>query len=310
MLIIGHRGCHYKGYNQNTIRAYKKVVSEGAKAFEMDVQLTADNELIVVHNLDLTKVSNGIGLVREKTLAELENLWAGNIKEGKDKIPQLFEVYNLIASYKKEKRPTLHLELKGDGTGHPSAVLLKESYLDKGLINTENVLVSSFNWNELKEFKSVIPNINIALLDGSIRRKKLLELIPDGKQLFSTIFAYGEEDYMIPKTSNLEKCILYYKSVIEDKEILAIIINEVTKCLTGNYYTDTLIEEAIKMKAYSVNLWSLTVDGSFIEKCHKKGLKVLLYTVNNPEELEVMKKIQPDGIFTDDWASTSRYMKE
>ncbi len=310
MLIIGHRGCHSKGYNQNTIRAYKKVISEGARAIEMDVQLTADNELIVVLNLDLTKVSNGIGLVREKTLAELENLWAGNIDEGKDKIPQLFEVYDLIASYKKGKSPTLDLELKGDDTGHPSAVLFKESYLDKGLIDLEDILVSSFNWNELKEFRAVVPNINIALLEGSIRRKELLKLIPDGKQLFSTIFAYGEEDYMIPKTSNLEECILLYKSEISDKKIQKIIIDEVTKCLAGDYYDDALIYEAVKMKAYSVNLWSLTVDGTFIEKCHKKGLKVFLFTVNEPEELDIMKRIKPDGIFTDDWATTSKYMKE
>jgi glycerophosphoryl diester phosphodiesterase len=309
MLIIGHRGCHYKGYNQNTIRAYKKVISEGAKAFEMDVQLTADNALVVVHNLDLTKVSNGKGLVREKTLEEIESLWAGNIVDGKDKIPQLFEVYDLIASCKKDNRPTLNLELKGDGTGHPSAVLFKENYLDKGLLDIDNLLVSSFNWNELKEFRAVVPNINIALLDGSIRRKELLKLIPKGEKLFSNIFAYGEEDYMIPKTSDLQECIKYYKEEIEDKKIQSIIIDEVTKCLTGSYYNDALIEKALEMNAYSVNLWSLTVDAKFIEKCHNKGLKVFLYTVNKTEELDIMKQIKPDGIFTDDWKFTSNYMK-
>ena len=50
MLVIGHRGCHYRGYNQNTIRAFKKVVSEGAKAFEFDVQLTKDNQVVIIHD--------------------------------------------------------------------------------------------------------------------------------------------------------------------------------------------------------------------------------------------------------------------
>ena len=309
MLIIGHRGCHYKGYNQNTIRAYKKVVSDGAKGFEMDVQLTSDKALVVIHNLDLTKVSNGTGLVKEKRLDQIKELWAGNVDEGEDRIPQLFEVYDLIASYKKKDRPTLNLELKGDGTGHPSAVLFKENYLDKDLLDIDNILVSSFNWNELKEFRAIVPNINIALLDGSIRRKELLKLIPNGEQLFSNIFAYGEEDYMIPKSSDLQGCIKYYKEEIKDKKIQSIIIDEVTKCLTGSYYNDALIEKALEMKAYSVNLWSLTVDAGFIEKCHNKGLKVFLYTVNKTEELDIMKQIKPDGIFTDDWTFTSYYMK-
>ena len=48
MLVIGHRGCSYPGYNQNTIRAYKKVIADGARAFEIDVQLTKDGQLVVV----------------------------------------------------------------------------------------------------------------------------------------------------------------------------------------------------------------------------------------------------------------------
>jgi glycerophosphoryl diester phosphodiesterase len=82
MLIIGHRGCNYKGYNQNTIRAYKKVISDGAPAIEMDVQLTKDNKLVVVHNLDLSQVSNGKGLIRETNFDEVESLHAGKESEG------------------------------------------------------------------------------------------------------------------------------------------------------------------------------------------------------------------------------------
>ena len=310
MLIIGHRGCHYPKYNQNTIRAYKKVVEDGAKAFEMDVQLTADDALVVVHNLDLTMVSNGKGLIRDKTLSEVKQLWAGRIEDGKDKIPELYEVFDLIASYPKDSRPTLNLELKGEGTGRPSAILFKNDYLDFGKIDIKNILVSSFNWNELREFRKVIPEIEVALLDGSIRRKELLKLIPDGKKLFSQIFAYGEEDYMIPKTSNLDECIEYYSREIEDSHIRGIIIDEVTKCLEGGYYTDDLIKEAKKMNAFSLNLWANTVSGEFIKKCHDNDLKVYLYTVNDPKDLDVMKKIKPDGIFTDYFVETYNYINK
>ncbi len=63
MMLIGHRGCKYPGYNQNTIRAFEKVTSEGVPAIEFDVQLSSDKELVVVHNLDLEEVSTGRGEV-------------------------------------------------------------------------------------------------------------------------------------------------------------------------------------------------------------------------------------------------------
>ncbi len=53
MILIGHRGCSYPGYNQNTIRAFNKVVQEGVPAIEFDVQLCGDGQLVVIHNLDL-----------------------------------------------------------------------------------------------------------------------------------------------------------------------------------------------------------------------------------------------------------------
>jgi len=63
MILIGHRGCSYPGYNPNTIRAFDKVTQEGVPAIEFDVQLCGDGELVVFHNLDLKEVSNGKGKV-------------------------------------------------------------------------------------------------------------------------------------------------------------------------------------------------------------------------------------------------------
>jgi len=308
MLIIGHRGCNYKGYNQNTIRAYKKAISDGAKAIEMDVQLTKDNQLVVVHNLDLTQVSNGTGLVRETTFDKIESLHAGSVSNGIDKIPTLKEVFELIASYDSEDRPTLHLELKGDDTGSPAGILLKNEFLDNELLTLDNILISSFNWKELEKIRKIIPNIRIALLDGSIRRKELLKKIENGKELFAKIFAYGLEDYMIPKSTNLEECIKYYNEQIKDKKIRSIIIEEVTRCLTGAYYNENLLYEATRMHASSVNLLAFTATKEFIEKAHKKGLKVFLYTVNKDFEIDRALDIKADGIFSDNFSYVANYV--
>lgn len=308
MLIIGHRGCNYKGYNQNTIRAYNKVVSEGAKAIEIDVQLTKDNHIIVIHNLNLSKITTGDGLVIEKTIDEIRSIHAGNPPEGaNDLIPELYEVLDFLVSLNIEKRPVLHLELKGDNTGIPTGLLIK-NYLSNQKLIIEDFLISSFNWNELISIRNILPNIKIALLDGSIHRKPLLSFVKNHQVLFSKIFNYGEEDYMIPKSTDIIECYKFYEKEIVDKEVLEIIKNEVKKCLTGDYYNDSLIDTALKMKAYSINLWFNTVSKEYIEKAHKKGLKVFLYTVNIPSDLDKLVDLKPDGIFTDYYIKTQKYL--
>lgn len=309
MEIIGHRGCSYKGYNQNTLRCYKKVIEQGCRAFEFDVQLTKDKQLVVVHNLNLEKVSNGKGSVRSKTLQEIKELYAGNLENGKDEIPTLSEVLELVSSYDNMHRPVMHLELKGDNTGYLSAQIIKK-YLDLQKLSDNDFLISSFNWNELNNFKEVCSSVKIALLDGSIRRKNLIKNLKCEEKVFSNIFAYGEEDYMIPQTTDLgENKKLIYKNVEDEKDRL-VLLNEVKKALSGAYYNDDLIKKALEMNAYSINLWYQTVSKEYIEKAHKNNLKVFLYTVNKEEDLERLKILKPDGIFTDFYTSTKQYLEK
>ncbi|MCY1152693.1 MAG: glycerophosphodiester phosphodiesterase family protein [Sphaerochaetaceae bacterium] len=308
MLIIGHRGCSYKGYNQNTIRSYRKIIEEGAKAFEFDVQLTCDNELVVVHNLNLSKVSDGIGLIKEKSLEQIKQLHAGDIKNGCDPIPTLLDVLNLISGYEKEKRPVMHLELKGDNTGFLSGEIIKD-YVDRNLLDYDDFLISSFNWDELSSIRKSCPSLKIALLDGSIRRKELISKIESDESIFSDIFAYGEEDYMLPFFPSIEKSIALINDKVKSNNDRIILIEEVKKALNGSYYTNELIQKAIDMNAVSINLWYQTVTKEFIEKAHKKGLKVLVFTVNEKEDIKNVLNLNVDGFFTDYYLQTKEYLQ-
>jgi glycerophosphoryl diester phosphodiesterase len=49
-VLIGHRGCNYEGFNQNTIRAFKKVYADGCREIELDIIISRDNKMFVVHN--------------------------------------------------------------------------------------------------------------------------------------------------------------------------------------------------------------------------------------------------------------------
>jgi len=299
MILIGHRGCFYPGFNQNTLRAFDKVAQEGVPAIEFDVQLSGDGELVVVHNLDLTEVSNGKGKVSSTNSTELKALYAGDPARGKDRIPFLPEVLDFFASLSPEARPIIHLELKGDGTGTPVGNMVKE-YLADGRILLSGLLVSSFNWQELECIRKIIPTLQIALLEGAIRRKVLLEKAPTGTEsYFERVFTYGCEQYMLPRFITLEENLELLKQECSNPEIREILAAEIESCLAGENYNDILLNTACEMNVVSVNLWHQTVPKEFIDKAHDKGLAVMVFTVNAPDELQAVTRMGVDGIFTD-----------
>lgn len=299
MILIGHRGCSYSGYNQNTIRAFEKVAAEGVPGIEFDVQLSADGQLVVVHNLDLEEVSNGKGKVSTTDSQILKSLYAGDIAQGKDRIPFLPEVFDFFASMTQDTRPTIHLELKGDGTGKPAGQLLAK-YVTSGRLKYSDILASSFNWQELENIRKVCPTLKIALLDGLIRRKVVCEKAGvAAERYFDDIFTYGCEQYMMPRFDSLAENLQLLETKCTDMRVRSILAEEIEACLDGICYTDELLNTACEMGATSVNLWHRTVTKEYIDKVHKRGLAVLVYTVNSPDELQTLAHMGVDGIFTD-----------
>ncbi|MEM2913929.1 MAG: glycerophosphodiester phosphodiesterase family protein, partial [Candidatus Bathyarchaeia archaeon] len=86
MLKVGHRGA--RAYEpENTLRSFKKAIDLGVDAVELDVRRTKDNELVVIHDAEVDKTTNGKGLVNMLTLREIKQL---DTKKG-EKIPTLEE---------------------------------------------------------------------------------------------------------------------------------------------------------------------------------------------------------------------------
>jgi len=305
MLLIGHRGCNYPGYNQNTIRAFEKVAAQGVPAIEFDVQLSSDRQLVVVHNRDLEEVSTGRGAVCDTESAVLKTLYAGDPAQGKDRIPFLPEVFDFFASLSPETRPAIHMELKGGDTGRQAAELFME-YVTAGKLERSDLVASSFNWPELMALARVCPEAKLALLDGAIRRNRFLEKAGTGAEPYlNEIFAYGKEEYMLPRFPSLAENLALIHEKCSDPHIGELMIRETTACLDGEYYTDDLLNTACEMKASSVNLWYRSLSPEFINRAHDRGLAVLVYTVNNPEILQTMRRYGADGVFTDDYADAA-----
>lgn len=75
--LIAHRGDSRRA-PENTLAAFRSAVAAGADWLEMDVQMTKDGALVVIHDETVDRTTNGSGAVRELTLAEIRALDAGN----------------------------------------------------------------------------------------------------------------------------------------------------------------------------------------------------------------------------------------
>jgi glycerophosphoryl diester phosphodiesterase len=75
-LLIAHRGAPAVA-PEHTIPAYEAAIAAGADALELDVHLSADDQLVVIHDARLERTTDGRGLVREYTTRQLKRLDAG-----------------------------------------------------------------------------------------------------------------------------------------------------------------------------------------------------------------------------------------
>lgn len=73
MKIWAHRGCG-QIYPENTLLAFEKAAEiEGLTGIELDIQMTKDGELVVIHDEKVDRTTEGTGYVRDYTLSELKN---------------------------------------------------------------------------------------------------------------------------------------------------------------------------------------------------------------------------------------------
>jgi len=106
MMVAAHRGdCYY--HFENTMEAFEAAIAAGADMVEIDVHLTKDNVLVLMHDHTLDRTTDASGLISEKTYEELCSVNAG-LKTHPLPIPTLEELLQLCS----EKNILLNLEIK------------------------------------------------------------------------------------------------------------------------------------------------------------------------------------------------------
>ena len=214
MLRVGHRGA--RAYApENTLASFKKALEIGVDAIELDVRKTKDNQLVVIHDADVKRTTDGEGLVSELTLAQVKGFSA----EGGEKIPTLAEALDFL-----DKKVKVLIELKEAGVEEQVLSIVCERGLEK------NVVIISFLEEALKKVRELNKSIETGL-----------------------IYA---------KHSNP-------------------------------------IKAALELKAnYLVALYRFTHTAT-VQKAHENGLKVIVWTINTPEEAQEYAKKGVDGIASD-----------
>nr|WP_315251649.1 glycerophosphodiester phosphodiesterase family protein [uncultured Flavobacterium sp.] len=153
ILKIGHRGA--KGYEpENTLVSFEKAIDMGADGIELDVHLSIDGHLIVIHDETIDRTTNGKGFVNQLTLQELKSFTINDEHE----IPTLEEVLDLV-----DQRCFVNIELKNQDTAEKVVQLIEHYISDKNWTHA-HFIVSSFDWNALQQVRFLNENIRIGVL--------------------------------------------------------------------------------------------------------------------------------------------------
>lgn len=240
-LLLGHRGATAEA-PENTVASFRRAMEVGADGVELDVQLTADGQVVVIHDESIAAVTGRPGLVRELTLAQIRSLDAGShfsqAFEG-ERIPTLDEALDAVGP-----EAVVNVELKGTG--------IRSDGLEREVVRIvsahgigQRVIFSSFNPLHLWRTRRLAPEIARAMLHS-----------PDEP-------AYLRELWLLPLAQ------------------------------PDAFHPD-----------------SVMVDKAYVRRARRAGVRVNVWTVDDPAEARRLLALGVDGLITNDPRRLREVMQE
>lgn len=176
MILFAHRGDSAHS-PENTLAAFRSAVEKEADGIELDLQLTGDDEIVVLHDATLQRTTNGSGYVHRKTLSQIRaldaGLWFGREFRG-ERIPTLREVLeNLPQSM------MLDIEIKPRaGRGNSGKTLAQRLIaILREFKREENVIVTSFSDEALEYVRQESAILQLGFLQHTKQPMKRVETI-------------------------------------------------------------------------------------------------------------------------------------
>ncbi len=165
--IWAHRGCSMK-YPENTLMAFEAAAKlDGITGIELDVQLTKDGKLVVFHDENVSRVTDGKLGVRDYTYEEIRKLRVAYADELSSQIPSLDEVLALLKPYCFNKGLLINIELKTskvryEGIEEKTLECVKSHGLEKYIV------YSSFLPESVKHMKELDADVKTGILASSL----------------------------------------------------------------------------------------------------------------------------------------------
>ncbi|MEN3822968.1 glycerophosphodiester phosphodiesterase family protein [Staphylococcus xylosus] len=199
-ITIAHRGASGSA-PEHTYAAYDKAIEQKADYLELDLQMTKDKKLIAMHDSDVSRTTNGKGLVKNKTSSDIYKLdagsWFDNIYS-KEKVPELSNVlkkyYNKTNFYIETKTPEMYPEMDKKLVEE----LNKKTLLTPHNLNNGKVIIQSFSLNSLTNIHKLNENIPLIKLvyDKDINKLNNKKL----KKLSKLVYGIGINHKMVNKS--------------------------------------------------------------------------------------------------------------
>ena len=168
-MVIAHQGG--EGLRpSNTLIAFENAVDLGVDVLEMDVHSTSDGTLVLIHDDTVDRTTDGSGRVKELTLAELQQLDAGDYWTPDDgatypyrgqgvRIPTLEEIVTAFP----EMKYNIEIKQVDPSIAVPLCKLLRHFGL------TDRALVASFHPTAMDEFRAACPEVATSMVEDEIR---------------------------------------------------------------------------------------------------------------------------------------------
>lgn len=163
-MVIGHRGMK-KSAPENTMAAFKAAMEQGAEAIELDIHKARTGEIVVIHDADVARTTDGTGSVPDMTWEQLQKVSAGSRfgpEFASERIPLLSDVLKLVNG-----KIVINIEVKNWPKRYPGidddliAMLKTYPYPDK-------IVISSFDHELLRSIHDKAPQYKLAVLDSAI----------------------------------------------------------------------------------------------------------------------------------------------
>jgi len=152
-LVIGHRGA--MGHEtENTLASVQKALDLGVDMIEIDVFKIKSGEIVVFHDQTVDRLANATGSIEEYDIFYVRQM----VLDGNHPIPLLQDVIKIL-----DDKVRLNVELKGAATSDRVNHIIK-NHMKKNQWPLDKFIISSFNWDELREMRKINKDIPIAVL--------------------------------------------------------------------------------------------------------------------------------------------------